>query len=90
MEEVHVRRFFVHVHHCGDDVFLADKICEIGCGFLEKASGFIGIEFVKKFFVRTDNQAAHMNRIFSDSLNHEQVVNAIFNGFGITRGAIVA
>ena len=36
MKKVHVRRFFIHMHHGQDDVFLADKIREVGCGFLKK------------------------------------------------------
>ena len=78
-----MRRFFIHMNHCRDDVFPADKICEIGRGFLEKTSGFLLAHAGKERFVRTDNQTAHVNRIFSDSLDHEQIVNAILDGLRV-------
>ena len=78
-----MRRLFIHMNHRGDDIFLADKLGEVRCGFLEKASGFLLAHAGKERFVRTDNQAAHVNRIFSDSLAHEQVVNAVLDGLRV-------
>ncbi len=83
MQEVHMRRFFIHVHHCRDDIFLAYKFREILCRFLKKAPGFIGVEFVKKFLVRTDNQPAHMHSVLTHRLDHEQIVNSILDSLGI-------
>ena len=71
------------MNHCRDDVFLADKIHEIGCGFLEKTPGFLLAHAGKERFVRTDNQTAHMHGILADSLDHEQVVNAILDGLRV-------
>ena len=87
MKEVHVRCFFIHMHHCRDDIFLADKIGEIGSGFRKKVSGFISIKPVEKFLVRTDNQAAQMHGILADSLDHEQIVNAVLDGLRVVAGA---
>ena len=83
MKEVHVRRLFIHMNHRGDDIFLADKIGEIGCGFLEKSSGFIFADTGKKRLVRTDNQAAQMHGVLAHGLDHEQVVNAILDGLRV-------
>ena len=83
MKEVHVRRFFIHMHHCRDDVFRADKICEIGCGFLEKTLGLLLADACKKGCVRTDNQTAHMHGVLADSLDHEQIVNAVLDGLRV-------
>ena len=83
MKKVHVRRFFIHVYHCRNDIFLADKICEIGCGFLEKPSGFVFAHAGKEHLVRTDNQTAQMHGVLAHSLDHEQVVNAILDGLHV-------
>ena len=83
MKKVHVRRFFIHMNHCRDDIFPADKIGEIGCGFLEKPPCLVLAEACKKRCVRTDNQAAHMNRIFAHSLDYEQVVNTILDSLRV-------
>ncbi len=87
MKEVHVRRLFIHMHHCRDDVFLADKIREIGHSFLKKAFGFLLAHAGKERFVRTDNQAAQMHGILADSLDHEQIVNAVLDGLRVVAGA---
>lgn len=71
------------MHHCGDDVFLADKIREIGRGFLEKPPGFVLAHAGKERFVRTDNQTAHVDGILADSLDHEQIVNVILDGLRV-------
>ena len=41
MQEVHMRRFFIHVNHCGYDVFRADKLCQERLAFLKKAFGIL-------------------------------------------------
>ena len=60
--------------------YLADKIREIGRGFRKKASGFLLAHAGKERFVRTDNQAAQMHGILANSLDHEQIVNAVLDG----------
>ena len=81
-----MRRFFIHMNHRRDDIFLADKISEIGCGFLKKAPGFVFADAGEERFVRTDNQAAQMHGVLADSLDHEQVVNAILDGLRVAVG----
>ena len=71
------------MHHCRDDVFRADKICKIGCGFLKKASGLFLADACKKERVRTDNQAAQMHGVLAHSLDHEQVVNPVLDGLRV-------
>ena len=83
MKEVHVRRLFIHMHHCRDDIFPADKIGEIGRSFRKKASDFLLAHAGKERFVRTDNQATHMHGILADNLDHEQIVNAILDGLRV-------
>ncbi len=83
MQKMHVRSFFIHVHHCRDDIFLADKFREIICRFFKKAPGFIRIERLKKRLVRTDDNSAHMHGIFPDSFHHQQVVNPVLDGLQV-------
>ena len=74
MEKVHMRRFLVHVNHCRDDIFLSDKLGEISGCLLKKALGLVGVELVKKLPVRAYDKAAHMHRVLTHRLDHEQVV----------------
>ena len=41
MDKVHVRRFFIQMHHCGDEIFLPHKFRQKGFAFLEEASGVL-------------------------------------------------
>ena len=69
MQKVHVRRFFIHVNLCGNDVFRADKLREEGFAFLEKTSGFFRGELFKKRAVRGHDEAAHMHGVFPHGLH---------------------
>lgn len=41
MQKMHVRRFFIHVNHYGNDIFRADEFREERFAFLEKPSSFL-------------------------------------------------
>ena len=40
MEKVHMRRLFIHVNHCGNDILRAHKFREKGFALLKKSSVF--------------------------------------------------
>ena len=51
VQKVHVRCFFIHMHHCGDDIFLAHKFREKGFAFLKETPRFLRAEPPEKFTV---------------------------------------
>lgn len=83
MQKVHVRRFFIHMHHCGDDIFRPHKFCEKGFAFLKKAAGVLRGKLLKESTVRGHNKAAHMNSIFTHRFHQQEVVNTVLNSLGI-------
>lgn len=90
MKKVHVRRFFIHVHHRGNDIFRSHKIREKGLAFLKEASGFFWRKTFEKSAVRGDDKPAHMHGILSDSLAQLQIVNAPLDGLRVScRGLVV-
>ena len=80
MQEVHVRRLFIHVNHCGNDILRAHKIREKGFALFKEASGVLRGKFLEKCAVRCDDKPAHAHGVLSHGLDQQKVVNAILNG----------
>ena len=51
MKEVHVRRLFIHVNHCGNDILRAHKLREKGFALLKETPCFLRREAIKKRLV---------------------------------------
>lgn len=51
VQKVHVRRFLIHMYHCGNNILLAHKIREEGFAFFKKAPRFLRAEPPEKFTV---------------------------------------
>ena len=83
MQKVHVRRFFIHMHHCGDNIFRPNKLCEKGFAFLKETPCFLRRETIKKRLVRGDDKPAHAHGVLSHGLDQQKLVNAVLNGLGI-------
>ena len=90
MKEVHVRRLFIHVNHCGNDILHAHKLREKGFALLKETPCFLRRETIKKRLVRGDDKPAHAHGVLSHGLDQQKLVNAILNGLGIVqRGGFV-
>ena len=87
---MHVRRFFVHVNLCGNDVFRAYEVHQKRRAFLEKALGVLRCRLVKKRTVRGHDKAAHMHGVFPDRLDQQKVVNAILDYLGVVFRDVIA
>ena len=85
MKEVHVRRLFIHVNHCGNDILRAHKLREKGFAFLKETPCFLRRETIKKRLVRGDDKPAHAHGVLSHGLDQQKLVNTVLNGFGIVR-----
>lgn len=85
MKKVHVRRLFIHVDHCGNDILRAHKLREKGFALLKETPCFLRREPVKKRLVRSDDKPAHAYGVLSYGFDQQEVVNTILNAFGIVR-----
>ena len=85
MKEVHVRRLFIHVNHCGNDILRAHKLREKGFALLKETPCFLRREAIKKRLVRGDDKPAHAHGVLSHGLDQQEIVNAVLNGLGIVR-----
>ncbi len=83
VQEVHVRRLFVHVDHGGDDILLPYETGKEVAALFKEATLFFWGQTGKERQIRCDNQAAENNRVFTHGFGQIERVDTGLHGAGV-------
>ena len=83
MEKVHMRRLFIHVNHCGNDILRPYKLGEKGFALLKESPGVLWRKALKKGAVGGNDKPAHAHGVLSHCFGQLKSVNAALNGLSI-------